>query len=149
MKQPPILMYHWFRQFSVPTESRSPQLEIDPGLFARQMRRLAKGGWRTVSLARALTGDLPAKSLVITFDDGTADFWDHARPALAEVGFTATLFVFDLFIPDFIPFIDEMLLALLTVMLGMWQQKTAPAPGGDPTNPVVKDVTPRPPEPLD
>jgi len=47
-----------------------------------------------VSLSRALgDGPLPERPIVISFDDGTADFWHHARPALAEHGFTATLFV--------------------------------------------------------
>ncbi len=54
---------------------------------------------------------------------------------------TATIFVIDLLIPDFIPFVDEMLLGLLTVLLGMWQQKTTP-----PAKPQVKDVTPEPPQ---
>ncbi len=55
--------------------------------------------------------------------------------------FTARVFVIDLLIPDFIPFVDEMLLGLLTVLLGMWQQKTTP-----PAKPEIKDVTPEPPQ---
>ena len=54
---------------------------------------------------------------------------------------TAVLFLVDLVIPDLIPFVDEMLLGLLTVLLGMWQQKTQP-----PAKPQVKDVTPEPPK---
>ncbi len=54
---------------------------------------------------------------------------------------TATIFVIDLLIPDFIPFVDEMLLGLLTVLLGLWQQKTTP-----PAKPPTKDVTPGPPQ---
>jgi hypothetical protein len=30
----------------------------------------------------------------------------------------------DIFIPDFIPFIDEIVLALLTVLFGMWKSRT-------------------------
>jgi len=33
------------------------------------------------------------------------------------------LFVLDLFIPDFIPFIDEILLGLLTIILSRWKKK--------------------------
>ena len=54
---------------------------------------------------------------------------------------TAGLFLLDLLIPDLIPFVDEVLLGLLTVLLGMWQQKTQPA-----AKPPIKDVTPRPPQ---
>ena len=50
----------------------------------------------------------------------------------------ATLFVLDLFIPDLIPFIDEILLGLVTLLLGSMQAKTeAPA-----EKPQVKDITP-------
>lgn len=50
---------------------------------------------------------------------------------------TAAIFLLDLFIPDLIPFVDEVLLGLLTVLLGMWQQKTEPV-----GKPEIKDVTP-------
>ncbi len=53
---------------------------------------------------------------------------------------TATIFVIDLLIPDLIPFVDEVLLGLLTVLLGMWQQKTQP-----PEKPPTKDITPEQP----
>ena len=33
------------------------------------------------------------------------------------------LFVLDLVIPDFIPFLDEILLGLLTIILGRWKKK--------------------------
>ncbi|MDP5239711.1 DUF6116 family protein [Uliginosibacterium sp. 31-16] len=36
------------------------------------------------------------------------------------------LFVFDLFLPDFIPFIDEILLGLLTLLLAAWKQRKEP-----------------------
>ena len=56
--------------------------------------------------------------------------------------FTGTLFLLDLLIPDLIPFMDEMMLGLLTVLLGMWK-KDAPAPPADQgPKPPVKDITP-------
>ena len=39
---------------------------------------------------------------------------------------TSTLFVFDLFVPDLVPFVDEILLALGTLLLGSLRKKTAP-----------------------
>ena len=35
---------------------------------------------------------------------------------------TLLLFVVDLIIPDFIPFIDELLLGLLTLLFGIWRK---------------------------
>ncbi len=36
---------------------------------------------------------------------------------------TAVLFLLDLFIPDVIPFADEILLGLVTVLLGSWRKR--------------------------
>ena len=38
-------------------------------------------------------------------------------------GLTAILFVIDLFVPDFVPFADELLLGLTTLLLGAWRSK--------------------------
>jgi peptidoglycan/xylan/chitin deacetylase (PgdA/CDA1 family) len=94
MTQVPILMYHWFRDGRRPA-SRSPQLEIEPSAFERQLGWLRRAGYRGVSLADALAarGGPRERRVVLTFDDGTADFWDHARPALDRHGYRATLFV--------------------------------------------------------
>ena len=53
----------------------------------------------------------------------------------------ASLFFVDLLIPDLIPFIDEILLGLLTLLLGSMQTRPAgiQVPG---EKPPVKDVTP-------
>jgi peptidoglycan/xylan/chitin deacetylase (PgdA/CDA1 family) len=97
MRLCPILMYHWFRAEGATSGSRSPQLEITPSLFAEQMDWLKGKGYRTISLARALglDGGTPpgGREVVLTFDDGTLDFWERARPVLDSHGFTATLFV--------------------------------------------------------
>ena len=39
----------------------------------------------------------------------------------------ATLFVADVLIPDFIPFADELLLGLGTLLLANWKQRKQPA----------------------
>ena len=52
----------------------------------------------------------------------------------------AALFLFNLLLPDPIPFLDELLLALVTAMLGAWKQDP-PATSGDPSEPI--DVTAR------
>ena len=50
----------------------------------------------------------------------------------------AGLFLFDLVVPDFLPFIDEILLAIGTLALGSWQKRVVPAA----SKPPMKDVTP-------
>ena len=55
----------------------------------------------------------------------------------------ATLFFVDLLIPDLIPFIDEILLGLLTLLLGSMQAKPTVAQGDlQAEKPPVKDITP-------
>lgn len=38
---------------------------------------------------------------------------------------TGSLFLFDLVVPDFIPFVDEMLLGLATLILSSWKRRRA------------------------
>ena len=58
--------------------------------------------------------------------------------------FFLALFLFDLFIPDFVPFIDEILLGLGAAIFGMWRERAAvprPAPPAE-GKPPMKNVTP-------
>lgn len=49
------------------------------------------------------------------------------------------LFLFDLVFPDFVPFIDEILLGLGTAVLGMWRERVPPSAA---PKPPMKNVTP-------
>jgi len=53
--------------------------------------------------------------------------------------FTLALFLLDLLIPDLVPFVDEVLLGLGTLLLGMWQNDSPPREG---ERPPIKDITP-------
>lgn len=78
---------------------RRGRYTVTPQVFARHMAALAEAGFETVTLAdvRALvTGGaprLPARPLLITFDDGPASNWLVADPILAQHGFSAVAFV--------------------------------------------------------
>ncbi len=53
------------------------------------------------------------------------------------------LFVADLFIPDFVPFIDEIMLGVLTVMTAMWKkERSDTGDGASDDKPAEKNVTP-------
>jgi peptidoglycan/xylan/chitin deacetylase (PgdA/CDA1 family) len=68
----------------------------DAGQFERQMRWVAR--WFNVlpltkAVQRLARGDLPARALAITFDDGYADNATVAAPLLRSLGLSATFFV--------------------------------------------------------
>ena len=91
----PILMYH-----SVATEPNDATrtLSVTPEAFAEQMALLAERGFTPINTAdlaaRWRSGrPLPARPLLITFDDGYEGVHRHASPVLAKHGFPATLFV--------------------------------------------------------
>lgn len=93
----PILMYH---SLSANPEKGVPayyKTNTSPAVFREQMRQLAGAGYTTVDLTRALaflaSGNIPAKTVVITFDDGFRNFYTEAFPALREHGFTAVMFL--------------------------------------------------------
>lgn len=94
----PILMYH---AVSLPPADLNPKLAenwLAPEKFRCQLRWLADNGYQTVSpeqLIEAVTknGPLPAKPIMITFDDGYADAAYSVTPILREFGYTGVFFV--------------------------------------------------------
>lgn len=89
-KSLPVLMHHYI--------SRYPNsIAVTPELFEDQCRSMAEQGWRGVSLAEAEDfmlgrGSLPAKSCLITFDDGYLDNYVNAWPILKKYGHQGVIF---------------------------------------------------------
>jgi peptidoglycan/xylan/chitin deacetylase (PgdA/CDA1 family) len=84
-----VLTYHAI-------EAGPSPLCIAPELFREHVAVLAEGGASFVTaseLTAALrAGELPEKTVCLTFDDGFASVVEHAAPALAERGVSATVF---------------------------------------------------------
>lgn len=90
-----ILCYHGI---AIDDEFRwNPSLYIDAGTFRQRLETLQRGGYRVLRLGEALRlmreNQLPPRSVVLTFDDGTYDFYAYAYPLLREFGFPATLYI--------------------------------------------------------
>lgn len=85
----PILAYHDVGGGSSP-------LSVSPGRFLEHMSSLRQAGWKCLSLDDLIAGQArgawPARSVVLTFDDGLASFAEHALPVLARFGLPAVLF---------------------------------------------------------
>lgn len=92
----PILMYH--RVVDALEDSNPYNLSISLERFEMQLRYLADKSFRSFSF-KELVGMLnegkkiPARSVVITFDDGYKDTYTHAFPMLQKYGLTATVFL--------------------------------------------------------
>ncbi len=95
----PILMYH-----SLSSYARYKKSTISPQFFDEQMGYLASHNYTPISVTQfahsitAANSELPERPVVLTFDDGLADFYTIALPALRRYGFTASLYVVTAFV---------------------------------------------------
>lgn len=94
----PILLYHYIRINPNPRDTVGFSLSTPPAMFRMQMQYLADHGFHVISLHQAVVaikshGPLPSRPVVLTFDDGYADFYTTAVPIMASHRFTATDFV--------------------------------------------------------
>jgi len=92
----PILMYHSISQEA--TSAYKP-FAVSPGLFIEHIEYLRRHNYTPMTvtqLAQARSqesGSLPERPIVLTFDDGLADFYHSALPVLKQYDFRATLYV--------------------------------------------------------
>lgn len=90
-----ILCYHGT---SLEDEHRwRPALYLDPERFEQRLQILKDGGYSVLPLGEGLqrlqSGTLPPRSVAITFDDGTYDFYREAYPRLRKFGYPATVYL--------------------------------------------------------
>lgn len=88
----PILYYHSVMQ------EKGNELRMPPEQFEAQMAYLQDQGYQSISLEQLYQasykgGVLPAKPVIITFDDGYVDNYSTAYPIVTKHGFTATVFM--------------------------------------------------------
>jgi peptidoglycan/xylan/chitin deacetylase (PgdA/CDA1 family) len=74
-----------------------PFLYISPQQLERRLNILRDGGYNILPLGEALKRlqerDLPPRSVALTFDDGTYDFYASAYPLLKRFGFPVTVYL--------------------------------------------------------
>ena len=90
---PPIVCYH-----KIEPRHELGVTRLSPRRFARQIERLARSGWRALSLGEVMAcargeRSVAPNELAIMFDDAYRGLREHAFPVLAAHGFTATCFV--------------------------------------------------------
>jgi peptidoglycan/xylan/chitin deacetylase (PgdA/CDA1 family) len=97
----PILMYHSISSYA--SKGFRPCI-VSPEAFDKHLAYLKHHHYTTLTvtqLVQSMTNSdstLPPRSVVLTFDDGYADFYTSALPALQRHGFNATLYIATAFV---------------------------------------------------
>lgn len=94
----PVLMYHYVDDEPPPAGPYADGLTVRTPDFVEEMEYLVTNGYETVGLDDvylALAGlrELPAKPVILTFDDGGLDNYEVAFPLLQKYGLKGTFFV--------------------------------------------------------
>jgi peptidoglycan/xylan/chitin deacetylase (PgdA/CDA1 family) len=94
----PILTYHYIRVNPDRNDRMGFALSVTPSDFAAQMEWLAQSGYHPITtedMYAYLAGaqGLPSKPVILTFDDGYADFYTTALPILRSHDFRAVSYV--------------------------------------------------------
>ena len=88
----PVLTYH--KVGPRPWRTRLKGLYVSPSLFQKQLAELRAAGYETRSLDDVRRSDAPAgRRVVLTFDDGFRNVWEHALAPLARCGYRAIQFL--------------------------------------------------------
>ena len=94
----PILMYHYIRENPDGNDTLGASLSVTPADFATQLDWLTNNGFQTITLdelAAGLKGEniAVAKPVILTFDDGYADFYSAAYPELVKRNMRAIVYM--------------------------------------------------------
>ncbi|HEV2035601.1 MAG TPA: polysaccharide deacetylase family protein [Candidatus Dormibacteraeota bacterium] len=94
----PILTYHYIRVNPDPNDRLGFALSVTPADFAAQMDWLASNGFHPVTPSDVYaylngTQGLPSRPVILSFDDGYADFYTTALPILRAHDFTAVAYI--------------------------------------------------------
>ena len=89
----PILLYH-----HVASDGGDSRYYVDTENFRQQMKALRRWGYTSITpsyLAQVLIhgGELPARPVIITFDDGNLDVYTNAFPIMRKMGFVGTVYI--------------------------------------------------------
>jgi peptidoglycan/xylan/chitin deacetylase (PgdA/CDA1 family) len=73
------------------------ELAVPPERFREQMHYLASAGYQVVDVVQVADrlgrGEVPHRTIGLSFDDGYLDVAENALPVLSDLGFRATVFV--------------------------------------------------------
>lgn len=94
----PILMYHSISRKDEGNRHAYYRTSVDAAAFREQLQFLHDLGYQPIGIRQAVqwmegVTREPERPVVLTFDDGYADFYTTAFPALRSFGYSATVFL--------------------------------------------------------
>jgi len=97
-KEVPILCYHNIRDFSSSASGNIKVYTVKPPTFAQQMKALADAGYETIMPQQlydylVYDGPLPAKPIMITFDDTREEQFKIGAAEMKKYGFKGVFFI--------------------------------------------------------
>ena len=111
-----ILSYHG--AWVTPGYVYSDKMYIPVEQFRKRMRWLKSSKYRVISLEEAITGlesgEVPDRSVVITFDDGWRTSYSHMLPILQELELPATIYLTTWYVENPLPVLDKVVDFLVT-----------------------------------
>ncbi len=93
----PVVFYHYIQTEEAAKANKQTSLTVYTDIFKNQMQYLKDKGYNIATMQDLVNffdnGEkIPAKSVLLTFDDGYSDFYTDAFPILKDLGFRATVF---------------------------------------------------------
>lgn len=88
-----IFMYHHIRSYNNSNDSIGTNLSVAPDKFAAQLDLMQQNGYQTTTFEDLLNGNIPAKPIILTFDDGYKNFYQYAYPELKKRSMKAVSFI--------------------------------------------------------
>jgi len=97
-KRIPILMYHYVEYVQDKGDTIRQSLDITPHTFELQIQTLVNAGYTFITaseLGEMFDGirEVPAKPILLTFDDGYRDFYTDAYPIIRKYRVKATAYI--------------------------------------------------------
>ena len=97
-KEVPVLCYHHIRNFKAGESENMKSYSVTPAAFAAQMKALSDSGYSTIlpdQLYEYLVHDgvLPAKPVMLTFDDTDEEQYSIGKTEMDKYGFKGVYFI--------------------------------------------------------
>ncbi len=94
----PILLYHYVSENGNKADTIRTSLSTHPRVFEQQLQLLQQNGFRAITFdefAAAFSGTftMPDKPVILTFDDGYADFYINVAPLLTKYQMKGIAFI--------------------------------------------------------